>query len=87
MKIDVKLAIEQSAENLIDEGLIEDCPQYLIENAIYKWLENFIDDLPNDIEHFYHNDNFPNLRKCINNIDTNDQINEDDTIDLEELFG
>jgi len=86
MKIDVSIAITKWRCNLIDEGLIEDCPQYLLENAIYQWLENFIENLPTDIEHFYKSDNFPSLKKCLNNIDTNDQINEDDEISLIELY-
>jgi len=85
MKINVKSAIEESADNLIGLGLVEEIPQYLLENAIHKWLEDFVDDLSHDIEWFYHNDS--KLKKRINNIDVNEQINEDDAIDLEELFG
>lgn len=56
MNIDIKQAISQSAEDLIDLGIVEDyCHVNLLENAITKWLEKLIDELPDNIEWFYQN--------------------------------
>jgi len=87
MKIDVKSAIEESADNLIGLGFLDDYTdnQLIVERAIYHWLENLIDDLAQNIDWYYRNDS--KLEKLIlREIDKSESIHEDDEISLTDLY-
>ena len=55
MKVDITDAVMQSADDLIGLGLT-DCDRILLEQAIIKWIEQFIDDLPLNIEYHFQSD-------------------------------
>ena len=100
-KLDISESISESADNLLGLNLTN-CDSELLELAIAKWLEQFIEDLPTDIDHFYQHDS--NLGKLIfdaecqsNNLidlsqilpeeDNDDEINLDEFLDDESLAG
>lgn len=100
MKLDISESVSQSADNLLGLNLVE-CQQDLLEIAIVKWLEQFIENLPTDIDHFYHHDsslsklilsaesqsdNLIDLSETIES-DDNHEINFDDYLDDESLVG
>jgi len=55
MKVDIKDSVIQSADDLIGLGLT-DCDRTFLQQAIIKWIEQFIDDLPLNIEYHFQND-------------------------------
>lgn len=55
MKVDITDSVIQSADDLIDLGLT-DCDRTLLQQAIIKWIEQFIDELPDNIEWYKYND-------------------------------
>ncbi len=90
-KLDIEQAVKQSAESLIDEGFVEDyCHLDLLEKATQKWLENLIDELPDNIDWFYRN--FSDFQKLCEKAELESaklDLDRDypDGIDLEELIG
>lgn len=62
MKVDITDSVIQSADDLIGLGLT-DCDRILLEQAIIKWIEQFIDDLPLNIEYHFQSDR--TLAECI----------------------
>lgn len=98
--INIVDAVSESADNLIGLGLV-DCDKDLLYLAIAKWLEQFIEDLPTDIDHFYQHDstlsklifeaeiesdNLIDLSKIIPEVD-NDEIDLSEFLDDESLAG
>jgi mRNA-degrading endonuclease RelE of RelBE toxin-antitoxin system len=56
MKVDIADSVKKSADDLIGLGLT-DSERSLLEKAIQKWIEEFIDELPDNIEWYkQHND-------------------------------
>jgi hypothetical protein len=61
MKVDIADSVKKSADDLIGLGLT-DSEASLLEKAIQKWIEEFIDELPDNIEWYkQHNDRLKKL--------------------------
>ena len=99
-KLDISESISESADNLLGLNLTN-CDSELLELAIAKWLEEFIENLPTDIDHFYQHDstlsklifeaeiesdNLIDLSKIIPEVD-NDEIDLSEFLDDESLAG
>lgn len=56
MKVDIADSVEKSADDLIRLGLT-DSDRSLLEKAIQKWIEEFIDELPDNIEWYQQHNN------------------------------
>ena len=100
-KLDISESVQESADNLLGLNLTN-CDSELLELAIAKWLEQFIENLPVDIDHFYHkdsslnelifeaerqSDNLINLSQILPEEDNDDEINLDEFLDDESLAG
>lgn len=90
-KLDISDSVKESADNLI--GLcITDCDSELLELAIAKWLEQFVEDLPTDIDHFYQNNStlskliFEAERQSEHLINLSQIIPDEDEINLDDYL-
>ena len=55
MKVDITESVKQSADDLIGLGLT-DSDRSLLEKVISQWIEEFIDELPDNIEWYKQHD-------------------------------
>lgn len=55
MKIDIADSVKKSADDLIELSLT-DSDRTLLEKVISQWIEEFIDELPDNIEWYKQND-------------------------------
>ncbi|MBL1208283.1 hypothetical protein [Geminocystis sp. GBBB08] len=55
MKVDIADSVKKSADDLIGLGLT-DCDRTLLEKVISQWIEEFIDELPDNIEWYKQHD-------------------------------
>lgn len=62
MKLEIAESVKKSADDLIELGLTDSDPS-LLEKVIQTWIEEFIDDLPDNIEYYRQYDN--RLQKLI----------------------
>jgi len=61
MKVDIADSVKKSADDLIGLGLT-DSDRTLLEKVISQWIEEFIDELPDNIEWYKQHDHEVALR-------------------------